>query len=136
MIAEAASLMLLGIALGSMVFFAAVVTPSLFQLLPVEAARPLLRGLFPVYYWFCGALCGVAALLLALPPTQPLPAILIALCAIGFLLAHRELIPRIDLVRDRGDADAFKRLHQASVVLNTAQMAVIFAVFLQQLLLR
>lgn len=136
MIVQAASLLLLGIVLGTMLFFAAVVTPSLFRLLPIEAARPLLRGLFPDYYLWCGAVSAVAAMLLFLPPTQVLPAILVGLVSAGFFLARRELIPRMDMMREQADEDGFKRLHAASMVLNTAQMAVLFAVFIQQLVLR
>ncbi len=136
MIADAAGIVLLGVVLGSMIFFAAVVTPSIFRLLPIEAARPLLRALFPTYYWFCGGVTLVAAFLLLIPPSQVPAGIFVGLAAAGFFLAERELIPRLDMLRASADADGYERLHKASVVLNTAQMAVISAVLLQQLLLR
>ena len=41
---------LVGALTASMLFFAIVVTPKVFQTLPSEQAGPFLRSLFPTYY--------------------------------------------------------------------------------------
>jgi hypothetical protein len=128
------------LALGAMLFFGAVVAPTVFRVLPAEQGGAFLRRLFPTYYIVLAGVTGLAAALaLAAPLTggaDPagwtrlwlLPAIL-ALCCAGFVFARQWLTPRINASRDAalaGDGAAsarFDRLHKASVRLNGAQAA-------------
>ena len=52
----------IGGGIATMVFFAAIVTPTAFQSLGEEAAGPFVRALFPVYYLFFLILAGLATL--------------------------------------------------------------------------
>ncbi len=128
------------LALGAMLFFGAVVAPTVFRTIAAEQASAFLRRLFPTYYLVLAGVTGLAAVLaLAAPLTGAadpagwtrlwlLPAIL-ALCCGGFVFARQWLTPRINASRDAalaGDGAAsarFDRLHKASVRLNGAQAA-------------
>ncbi len=125
--------LLVALALGGMVFFAAVYAPVIFRTLAPEPAGRLLRALFPVYYKVNAGLTGAAALSLALRPEGWL---LAAICAL-FLVSMVLLMPRINQARDlwlQGDQGArrrFNRLHRASVAINVVQMVVLVGVFLR-----
>lgn len=134
MIAGTVSLLLLGTLLGANVLFAAVLMPAVFRLLPSGMARAFIRSIFALYYLFGAAVSGAClALLVTQPCSQPLAKAVMALCCGAFILAWRELGPRIVLLRERGDSAALRRIEGAAQVLNTAQMAVTTAVFIQTL---
>ncbi len=127
-------LLLLGILLGANLVFAAVLMPAVFRMLPVGMARAFIRSVFSLFYLFAAGLSGAALALLTLQTCLPvLSRIVIALCCVGYVLAWLELTPRLVALRDRGDSAALKRMEGAAQVLNTAQMAVITAVYLQLL---
>ena len=134
MILFAVAMLSLGILLGANLFFAAVIVPAVFRLLPSGMARPFINSVFSLYYLFGAAISGAAlALQVALPLANNLGASLLALCCGAYVLAWRELAPRVLILRDRGDSAALKRIEQAVQILNTAQMAVISALFFQTL---
>lgn len=117
---------------GAMVFFALIVTPTVFRALEADAARRLLRRLFPLYYAFGAGTAGAAAI--ALLPLAWEAAVVMAVVGSGFVFARRALMPRINAYRDAelaGDAAAalpFARLHRLSVAVNLGQMALVAAV--------
>lgn len=134
MIAATVSLLLLGTLLGATVLFAAVLMPAVFRLLPTGMARAFIGSVFSLYYLFGAALSGAALALLVSQPCSPtLAHVVMALCCGAFILAWRELAPRILILRERGDREGLKRIEGAAQVLNTAQMAVVTAVFVQTL---
>jgi hypothetical protein len=116
---------LLAAALGIMVFFAGVVTPSAFRSLPKDEAGRFIRTLFPLYYFALGVLTTLAALAAAY--AAPLAAALVAAAAVGFVVARQVIRPRLNALRDgaqAGDPEAKRRfdgLHRASVLLNAGQ---------------
>jgi hypothetical protein len=132
-IAYVGSLLLCGMALGAMVFFAAVIAPIVFRSLPADIAGGFIRGLFPVYY---SVLLGVTAIA-ALGLWGRQEALVLAVVAGLFAFARWGLMPRINRARDLercGDAQEsriFSRLHRLSVIVNTVQMVALLAVFLR-----
>lgn len=113
--------------LGAMIFFPAVVAPTVFKVLEPDAASRFLRTLFPAYYQFiivvAGLLVGVGAIL-------SLPIALLALAiTLSTLWVRQILVPRINGWRDQemdGDTQAaakFKYGHRLSVLINLVQMA-------------
>ncbi|MCR9221040.1 MAG: DUF4149 domain-containing protein [Alphaproteobacteria bacterium] len=118
--------------LGAMLFFAAIVAPSVFRFLEGEAAQRFLRGIFPRYY-----VAGLAVALLAAAAAGAADdwaaAGLLAAVAGGFGVSRWGLVDRINAARDAdltGDAAAgarFKALHRASVLINLAQMLALLA---------
>lgn len=124
---------LLGALIGSMLFFAAIVAPTVFHALPAEHAGKFLRRLFPRYYLW-GLLLALACILAALAAEVELAVSgsCIAVLA-GFVYARQILLPAINRARDldlEGDRDAhrrFRSLHQQSVLINAAQLIVLLA---------
>ncbi|RJF86710.1 DUF4149 domain-containing protein [Oleomonas cavernae] len=115
---------LASLALGGMVFFSFVIAPLVHRRLPPEHGGPFIREAFSTYYPLMALLTGMAAL--TMPPFWP--ATILALIAIGFVLAQLLLRPAVNDLADRraaGDLAAaaeFKRLHGISMALNLAQM--------------
>ena len=129
---------LLGALIGSMLFFAVTVAPTVFRALPAEDGGKFLRRFFPQYYLWgiaLGILCTLAALLSASAIAAGLCALVTAL----FVYARQWLMPRINRARDReldGDSaagDAFKRLHLQSVLVNVVQLLLLIAASLAPL---
>jgi Domain of unknown function (DUF4149) len=135
-IAHAVGTLLSSVALGGMLFFAAVFAPAVFRTLQPATAADFLRQVFPVYYRVLTALTILAALLL----WDRWEALVLAMIALLFVFARYGLMPRISQARDaRLDGDesegrTFVRLHRLSVVINLSQMAALLAVCLRLLL--
>ncbi len=126
-----------GVLLGSMLFFAAIVAPSVFTFVSGEQAGKFLRGLFPRYYLW-GILVSLLMTVLAamVSPTLLLTStVVLAL----FVIARQVLMPAINNARDlmlQDDTEAktrFKRLHGASVAINLLQMVILMAVIIRHL---
>ncbi|MGX9966361.1 DUF4149 domain-containing protein [Roseomonas sp. F4] len=117
---------------GGMAFFAAVLAPLVFRLLPAEQAGRFLRGIFPRYYlWVLGTSAAAAV---ALFPLSKLDSgIMAAIAALTFWL-RQVLMPRINALSDQakaGDAEAqrgFAFAHRLSVAANLLQLVAAGAV--------
>lgn len=114
------------LSLGGMIFFSFVFAPLVFSKLPGEHAGIFIRAVFPWYYSTLAtttALSAIAGVVAGVADTW-----IMALIFSGFLFARYLLIPVINRARDldlSGDEEArrtFRRLHLASVVINTAQI--------------
>ena len=119
--------------LGGLLFFPAVVAPTVFKSLPEAEAGHFLRALFPRYYLFL--IIGSAAAALAHGRAAPEPALLAAAVAVSTAAVLLLLVPKINALRDRqlaGDeaaGRAFDRAHRLSVGINFVQIgALILAV--------
>ena len=127
MIAQIALPWLLGALIGSMLFFAATVAPTVFRALSAEQGGKFLRRFFPQYYLW-GIALGILCTLGALLTTNAINTGLCALVTALFVYARQWLMPRINRARDRelgGDVTAaqlFKRLHLQSVLVNGLQL--------------
>lgn len=125
-------LLLTGLALGGMAFFAFVFAPLVFTKLPGAVAGGFIRQVFPVYY----RVFAVLAALAALSAWGRVDALVLGAVAAAFLFAWRWLMARINVARDASpgsDAAAarFGRLHRLSVVINAAQMIALLVVFVR-----
>lgn len=118
--------------LGGMVFFAAIVAPLVFRVLPAEPGGRFIRALFPRYYLWVLGLSAAAAVAL-MPLSKPDAGIMAAVAGLAWWL-RQVLMPRINALSDRakaGDAEAqrgFDRAHKLSVVANLLQMVAAAAV--------
>jgi hypothetical protein len=112
--------------LGGMAFFAALVAPIVFRVLPAEPAGRFIRALFPRYYLWVLATAAAAAVAL-FPLSKPDAGIMAAVAGMAFWL-RQSLMPRINALSDlakAGDAEAqrgFDRAHRLSVAANLLQM--------------
>ena len=132
MIVQIALPWLLGALIGSMMFFAVTVAPTVFRALSAEQGGKFLRRFFPQYYLWgiaLGVLCTLGALLAA----EAITTGLCALVTVLFVYARQWLMPRINRARDRelaGEATAsevFKQLHLQSVLINVLQLLLLIA---------
>ncbi|HLG83200.1 MAG TPA: DUF4149 domain-containing protein [Bradyrhizobium sp.] len=118
------SAILSAMSLGAMLFFSAVVAPTLFKVLPADGAGSFLRALFPKYFIVNGVLAGVAALL----AYRWAASLILIACAAAMLGVAVWMIPIINAARDRmisgraGAKTEFDKWHRASVLINMLEM--------------
>ena len=113
---------LLTILIGSMIFFMAVVSPSVFATLSTNASSKLLRKIFPRMFLF-GFIIAILSLILSYISVNNLNSILLVIVAVSFIINRNYLTPKINNFRDKeleGDKKAssnFKYMHLLSVLL-------------------
>ena len=113
---------LLTILIGSMIFFMAVVSPSVFATLSTNASSKFLRTIFPRMFLF-GFIITVLSLILSYISGDILYSILLIVVALSFIINRNYLTPKINNFRDKeleGDEKAssnFKYMHLLSVLL-------------------
>jgi len=124
---------LLALIIGSMFFFAAIMTPLVFTKLPPEISGPFIRKAFPVYSQAMAGMTIAGALFLwSFSESVHLIAVFIL-----FIWAWLWLMPRINRYRDeqlQGDQKSgktFNLLHRLSVGVNLLQMWIIGYVLYQ-----
>ena len=113
---------LLSILIGSMIFFMAIVSPSVFATLSTNASSKFLRTIFPRMFLF-GFIISIVSLFFTFISGNVLNSILLIIIAISFIINRNYLTPKINNLRDReleGDEKAsssFKKMHLGSVLL-------------------
>ena len=113
---------LLTILIGSMVFFMAVVSPSVFATLSTNASSKFLRTIFPRMFLF-GFIIALLSLILSYISSNILNSTLLIIVAMSFMINRNYLTPKINDFRDKeleGDQKAssnFKYMHLLSVLL-------------------
>jgi len=110
--------------LGAMLFFSAVVAPTVFQALPADHASHFLRAVFPKYF----SINGIAAIAAGLIAVDALVSPILISAGIAMIGVHYFVIPIINEARDRmlaGTAGADKKFalwHRISVAVNVIEM--------------
>ena len=113
---------LVTILIGSMIFFMAVVSPSVFATLSTNASSKFLRTIFPRMFLF-GFIIALLSLILSYISANNLNSILLVIVAVSFIINRNYLTPKINNLRDKeleGDQKAssnFKFMHLLSVLL-------------------
>ena len=113
---------LLSILIGSMIFFMAIVSPSVFATLSTNASSKFLRTIFPRMFLF-GFIISIVSLIFTFISGNVLNSILLIIIVISFIINRNYLTPKINNFRDReleGDEKAsssFKKMHFSSVLL-------------------
>ena len=113
---------LLAVLIGSMIFFMAVVSPSVFATLSTNASSKFLRTIFPRMFLF-GFIIALLSLILSYISANNLNSILLVIVAVSFIINRNYLTPKINNFRDKeleGDEKAssnFKYMHLLSVLL-------------------
>ena len=129
---------LLGALVGSMLFFAVTVAPTVFRVLSAEQGGAFLRRFFPQYYLW-GMMLSIICTLVAFFSGGRLLLGICAMVAALFVYARQLLMPRINRARDRENAgeDAaskeFKQLHLQSVLINGLQLLLLIGASLYPL---
>ena len=108
---------------GVIVFFSAVVAPTVFKSLEERDAGVFLRAFFPKYYIF-GIILGVLSfsVLMVMPISSLLNYAIVTMTLLT--LFGRLSIPIINKARDTGDEAGFKRYHFISVMMNVMTLII------------
>ena len=118
---------LISIWIGVIVFFSAIIAPTVFKTLDEKSAGVFLRAFFPKYYLFA-IVIGLAALALIMIFKIEMSNILyIAIVSMTILsIISRFMIPIINNARDMGEKgkQKFNRLHAMSVSLNVITLVI------------
>jgi len=118
---------LISIWIGVIVFFSAIIAPTVFKTLDEKSAGVFLRAFFPKYYLFA-IVIGLAALALIMIFNIEMSNILyIAIVSMTILsIISRFMIPIINNARDMGEQgkQKFNRLHALSVSLNVITLVI------------
>ena len=118
---------LISIWVGVIVFFSAIIAPTVFKTLDEKSAGVFLRAFFPKYYLFA-IVIGLAALALIMIFDIKISNILyIAIVSMTILsIISRFMIPMINNARDMGEKgkEKFNRLHMLSVSLNVITLVI------------
>ena len=118
---------LISIWIGVIVFFSAIIAPTVFKTLDEKSAGVFLRAFFPKYYLFA-IVIGLAALALIMIFNIEMSNILyIAIVSMTILsIISRLMIPMINNARDMGEKgkQKFNRLHALSVSLNVITLVI------------
>ena len=114
-------LILVSIWSGVIIFFSAVVAPTVFKSLGEKEAGMFLRAFFPKYYIF-GGVIGITSIayLLITPISGLLLSMVIAMTLLTIF--GKMLIPVINNARDSGNENSFKRYHLLSVMMNVVTL--------------
>jgi len=107
----------LGILVGGMLFFGAVMAPLVFTHLPLPEAGAFIRAAFPWYYGFTLASAALALLGLLLQRrlrAAAVPGAVILITAWSLLW----LLPKMDALKAANDSAGFSFWHNVSVWLN------------------
>jgi hypothetical protein len=108
---------------GTIIFFSAVVAPTVFKSLDEREAGVFLRAFFPKYYIF-GIVLGVISIIYLLfsPVHSHLLYSIMAMTVLTIL--GRMSIPIINKARDTNNEQAFKRYHLISVMMNVLTLVI------------
>ena len=108
---------------GTIIFFSAVVAPTVFKSLDEKDAGVFLRAFFPKYYIF-GIVLGVVSIIYLLfsPVHSHLLYSIMAMTVLTIL--GRMSIPIINKARDTNNEQAFKRYHLISVMMNVLTLVI------------
>ena len=108
---------------GVIIFFSAVVAPTVFKSLEEREAGVFLRAFFPKYYIF-GIVLGIASVvtLMFMPVSVILTYAIVAMTLLTVL--GRMSIPLINKARDSGDEAGFKKYHLISVMMNVITLII------------
>ena len=124
---------LIAVLIGSMIFFMAVVSPSVFATLSTNASSKLLRTIFPRMFLF-GFIIAILSLILSYISDNVLNSILLVIVAVSFIINRNYLTPKINNFRDKeleGDTKAsssFKYMHLLSVILFILNLIILVSI--------
>ena len=121
--------LLCGLVAGTIVFYSAIVAPTVFRTLGERDASVFLRTIFPKFFLFL-TLINVVNVLLALIDGQFGVMVMAAISAVLMGIAYG-IIPMTNRSRDEGLRQRFAKLHRVSVLLTVAVLSInVVAAFL------
>ena len=122
-------IILISFLLGALVFFASIVSPTVFKNIPLEQGSKFLRALFPKLFLFGSAISLISSLIAY--SINFVVSILLITSASLFVINRNVLTPKINDYRDKeleGNKEAgkiFSKLHHISVGLFITNLAIL-----------
>ncbi len=120
----------LGLLLGGMVFFAAIMAPLVFTHLPLPVAGPFIRAAFPWYYLYMLVCSGLAALGLGLS-RDVWPALIMLVIAGLTVWLWAYFLPVLDALRQAGNEPGFARGHAIATWIDGGELFAVFLLFIR-----
>ncbi|MAZ46405.1 MAG: hypothetical protein CMM98_02370 [Rickettsiales bacterium] len=114
--------------LGGLVFFSALVAPSVFKNLDEKNARLFLRGIFPKIYLYAGILSFVISLNLLF--INSFLSFIFFMITLGYFYSRQYLMIRINQAADQKNKKEFSKLHRFSVLIFVTQILLMIVIFL------
>ena len=119
---------LIPLLLGGLIFFSALVAPSVFTSLDEKNARVFLRSIFPKLYLFAGIFSLFISLILFF--INNFLSFIYFIITIGYFYSRQFLMIKINEASDQKNQKEFKKLHRFSVLIFVIQILLMFLTFI------
>ncbi len=119
---------LIPLLLGGLIFFSALVAPSVFTSLDEKNARVFLRGIFPKLYLFAGIFSLLISLILFF--INNFLSFIYFIITIGYFYSRQFLMIKINEASDQKNQKEFKKLHRFSVLIFIVQILLMLLIYI------
>lgn len=119
---------LIPLLLGGLIFFSALVAPSVFSSLDEKNARVFLRSIFPKLYLFAGIFSLFISLILFF--INNFLSFIYFIITIGYFYSRQFLMIKINEASDQKNQNEFKKLHRFSVLIFIVQILLMLLIYI------
>ncbi len=119
---------LIPLLLGGLIFFSALVAPSVFTSLDEKNARVFLRNIFPKLYLFAGIFSLFISLILFF--INNFLSFIYFIITIGYFYSRQFLMIKINEASDQKNQKEFKKLHRFSVLIFIVQILLMLLIYI------
>ena len=119
---------LIPLLLGGLIFFSALVAPSVFTSLDEKNARVFLRSIFPKLYLFAGIFSLFISLILFF--INNFLSFIYFIITIGYFYSRQFLMIKINEASDQKNQNEFKKLHRFSVLIFIVQILLMLLIYI------
>ena len=119
---------LIPLLLGGLIFFSALVAPSVFSSLDEKNARVFLRSIFPKLYLFAGIFSLFISLILFF--INNFLSFIFFIITIGYFYSRQFLMIKINEASDQKNQKEFKKLHRFSVLIFIVQILLMLLIYI------
>jgi hypothetical protein len=119
---------LIPLLLGGLIFFSALVAPSVFTSLDEKNARVFLRSIFPKLYLFAGIFSLFISIILFF--INNFLSFIYFIITIGYFYSRQFLMIKINEASDQKNQKEFKKLHRFSVLIFIVQILLMLLIYI------
>ena len=119
---------LIPLLLGGLIFFSALVAPSVFSSLDEKNARVFLRNIFPKLYLYAGMFSLFISLVLFF--INNFLSFIFFIITIGYFYSRQFLMIKINEASDQKNQKEFKKLHRFSVLIFIVQILLMLLIYI------
>ena len=114
--------------LGSLIFFSALVAPSVFMSLDEKNARLFIRSIFPKLYLYSAILSLLSSICLFF--INIFLSFIFLIITLGYLYSRQFLMVKINEASDQKNQKEFEKLHKFSVLIFVIQILLMILIFI------